>query len=51
MPDHPESGDEPLHLVQLDTDDGQEAVIYGPGPEHIVLGIVFVPTEMLTDES
>ncbi|WP_162604038.1 hypothetical protein [Streptomyces sp. CS014] len=52
MPDHLESGDEePLHLVQLDTGEGQEAVVYGPGPEHVVVGIAFVPAELLTDES
>ncbi|MEW2633353.1 hypothetical protein AB0903_17275 [Streptomyces sp. NPDC048389] len=52
MADHWEPGDgEPLRLVQLDTDEGQEAVIYGPGPEHPVVGILFVPAGLLAEES
>ncbi|MFE4329637.1 hypothetical protein ACFRQM_09295 [Streptomyces sp. NPDC056831] len=50
--DHQEQADEePLRLVKLDTDQGRESVIYGPGPEYAEVGILFVPVELLVEES
>lgn len=53
MSDHPGVGDEDeaLTAVELETDEGQEAVIYGPGPEYAIHGVVFVPLELLAEES
>ncbi|MFC9341479.1 hypothetical protein ACFT0G_30995 [Streptomyces sp. NPDC057020] len=53
MSDHPGVGDEDeaLSTVELETDEGREAVIYGPGPEYAVHGITFVPPDLLAEES
>ncbi|MGW6416285.1 hypothetical protein [Streptomyces sp. NPDC055055] len=42
---------EHLSTVELETDEGREAVIYGPGPEFAVHGVMFVPLELLAEES
>lgn len=54
MADHPDQAPDagpPLRLVALDTYGGREAVIYGPGPEYAEVGILFVPAELLAEES
>lgn len=43
--------DERLSTVELETDEGREAVIYGPDPKHAVRGVTFVPLELLAAES
>ncbi|MFG2404263.1 hypothetical protein ACGFR8_07965 [Streptomyces brevispora] len=50
MADH-EDPAEVLRLVELDTDEGREGVIYGPGPAFPVVGVTFVPAELLAEES
>lgn len=47
LADHLElDGEESLRLVGLDTEEGREGIVYGPG--FPVVGIVFVPTELLS---
>ncbi|WP_327415410.1 hypothetical protein [Streptomyces sp. NBC_01233] len=42
---------EHLSTVELETDEGREAVIYGPGPGFEVVGVVFIPAALLDEES
>ncbi|UQA95629.1 hypothetical protein [Streptomyces halobius] len=54
MADHQDEGPDtgpPLRLVLLETYEGREAVIYGPGPEYAEVGILFAPAELLAEES
>ncbi|MEU9033768.1 hypothetical protein AB0D45_02470 [Streptomyces sp. NPDC048352] len=52
MADHPAPCDEePLRLVELDTEEGREGIAYGPGPHFPVVGVLFVPAELLGEES
>ena len=41
----------PLHLVEVDTDEGREGIAYGPGPAFLVADVTFVPAELLAEES
>ncbi|MFD3657675.1 hypothetical protein [Streptomyces sp. NPDC058620] len=50
MADHQDPA-EVLGLVELDTDEGREGVIYGPGSSYPAVGILFVPLELMADES
>ncbi|MGV9761669.1 hypothetical protein ACWDUC_38520 [Streptomyces tricolor] len=50
--DHQTPADEePLGLVELDTDEGREGIAYGLGPHFPVVGVLFVPAELLAEES
>ncbi|MEU0273189.1 hypothetical protein [Streptomyces sp. NPDC006307] len=52
MADHRTSAaEEPLRLVELDTDEGREGIAYGPSPHFPVMGVLFVPAELLAEES
>lgn len=51
MADHEDTaGDEVSRLVELDTDESRAGVIYDPGPSFPVVGIPFVPAELLAEE-
>lgn len=41
---------ETLSTVELETDDGRECLIYGPGPEFALVGEVFIPMALLDEE-
>jgi hypothetical protein len=52
MSDHgaiPDSGP-PLLQVLVDTEDGQAGIVYGPGPGFEVVGVLFVPAELLAED-
>lgn len=46
-----EDAEPPLLLVELDTAEGIELLIYGPGPLYPVLDVSFVPAELVEEES
>ncbi|WP_406385419.1 hypothetical protein [Streptomyces sp. NBC_01618] len=50
MSDHDESAAGPLHLVEVNTDEGREGIVYSFGPGFPVVGIVFVPAYLLAEE-
>ena len=50
MSDLPGS-DEALFIVELESDEGREWIIYGPGPRYALAGITFIPAALLDEES
>jgi len=40
-------GEPELHQVLLDVEDGQDGIVYGPGPRFEVLELLFVPAWLL----
>ncbi|MCY0957726.1 hypothetical protein [Streptomyces sp. H27-H5] len=43
-------GGETLSMVELETDEGREGIVYGPGPEFAIIGDLFIPAALLDEE-
>ncbi|MFC8465988.1 hypothetical protein [Streptomyces sp. NPDC057250] len=50
LPDPYGEDAEALSMVELETDEGREAIIYGPGPGFPLTGTVFIPAALLDEE-
>lgn len=43
--------DETLSMVELETDEGRECIIYRPAPGYPLVGVTFIPAALLDEES